>query len=96
MNNTKEAIELLEVKLKELLSKYEFLQEENKILFQDNSRLLHLVAEKEQQLVIKEQEYKLLKIAKTINGSSENTKDTKLKINALIREIDNCVKLLST
>lgn len=95
MNNTKEAIELLEVKLKLLLSKYEFLQEENKILFQDNSRLLHLVAEKEQQLESKQKEYNLLKVAKTINGSSENTKDTKLKINALIREIDKCVKLLS-
>ncbi len=95
MNNTKEAIEWLEVKLKALLSKYEFLKEENTILFQDNSRLLHLVAEKEQQLESKQQEYNLLKVAKTINGSSENTKDTKLKINALIREIDKCVKLLS-
>lgn len=33
----------------------------------------------------------MLKIAKTIEGSSINTKDTKLKINTLIREIDKCI-----
>ena len=33
----------------------------------------------------------MLKIAKTIEGSGTNTKDTKLKINALVREIDKCI-----
>ena len=38
-----------------------------------------------------EKEFDLLKIAKTIEGSSSNTKDTKLKINSLIKEIDKCI-----
>ena len=33
----------------------------------------------------------MLKVAKTIEGSNENTRETKLKINALIREIDKCI-----
>ncbi|SEB37019.1 hypothetical protein SAMN04489761_0216 [Tenacibaculum sp. MAR_2009_124] len=96
MSNTQEAIHLLEVKLKTLLSKYEFLKEENNILFQNNAKLQRLLQEKEQQLIEKQEEYDLLKVAKTIEGGNNNTRETKLKINTLVREIDKCIKLLST
>jgi hypothetical protein len=79
MSNTLEAIHLLEDKLKNLLSNYEFLKNE------------HQVIESRQQLVEQKKDFNLLKIAKTIEGSSTNTKDTKLKINTLIREIDKCI-----
>ena len=36
-----------------------------------------------------------LKIAKSLLGSDENKRDTKLKINSLIREIDYCIAQLS-
>ena len=91
MNNTIEAIHLLEVKLKSLLSNYEFLLKENEILLQNVSNLQRQLLEKEQLLEQREQEYNLLKIAKTIEGSNQSTRDTKLKINALIREIDKCI-----
>ena len=39
--------------------------------------------------------HELLKIAKTIDGSNKSTRETKLKINALIREIDKCIVQLS-
>jgi hypothetical protein len=95
MNNTIEAIHLLEVKLKSLLSNYEFLLKENEILLQNVSNLQRQLLEKEQLLEQREQEYNLLKIAKTIEGSNQSTRDTKLKINALIREIDKCIIQLS-
>ena len=95
MNNTVEAIHLLEVKLKSLLSNYEFLLKENEILLQNVSDLQRQLLEKEQLLEQREQEYNLLKIAKTIEGSNQSTRDTKLKINALIREIDKCIIQLS-
>ena len=95
MSNTEEAIHLLEVRLKELLSNYEFLKEENNILFQNNLELQRLLQEKEQQLNEKQERYDLLKVAKTIEGSNDNTRETKLKINTLIREINKCIKLLS-
>ncbi|MBT7815643.1 MAG: hypothetical protein HN566_02775, partial [Polaribacter sp.] len=88
MSNTIEAIHLLEDKLKILLSNYEFLKSENQILLQNNTKLQHQLLEKEQNLVAQKKEFDMLKIAKTIEGSSTNTKDTKLKINTLIREID--------
>lgn len=40
-------------------------------------------------------QYETLKIAHSLLGSDENKRDTKLKINALIREIDYCIAQLS-
>ena len=91
MANTLEAIHLLEVKLKIILSNYDFLKNENRILLQNNTTLHHQLLEKEQELMNQKKEFDILKIAKTIEGSGTDTKDTKLKINTLIREIDKCI-----
>ena len=91
MSNTLEAIHLLEKTLQNLLSNYEFLKKENTILLQNNQVLQQRLLEKEQVLITQKNEFDLLKIAKTIEGSSSNTKDTKLKINSLIKELDKCI-----
>lgn len=96
MSNPLEAVHLLENKLNKLLSNYEFLKEENQVLLQNNAKLHVLLQEKEQQIEVRKEEYKLLKVAKTIEGSNENTRETKLKINALVREIDKCITLLNS
>ncbi|MFV0247925.1 MAG: hypothetical protein ACK5H1_03050 [Tenacibaculum sp.] len=96
MSNTEQAIHILEAKLKKMLLNYEFLKEENKILFQENASLLSLLQKKEQQLKASQQEYNLLKVAKTIEGSYDDRKQTKLKISTLVREIDKCINLLNT
>jgi hypothetical protein len=91
MSITLEAIHILKDKLQRLLSNYEFLKEENEILLQSNTSFQQKISEQEQKLANQKKEYDLLKIAKTIDGSSTNTRDTKLKINTLIREIDKCI-----
>jgi len=91
MSNILETIHLLEDKLNKLLSNYEFLKNENNILLQNNTKLQQQLLEKSQFIENQQKEFDLLKVAKTIEGSSTNTKDTKLKINALIREIDKCI-----
>lgn len=96
MSNPLKAIHLLEDRLKNLLSNYEFLKEENKVLLQNNAELQVLLQEKEKQLQEQQKQFNLLKVAKTIEGSNENTRETKLKINALVREIDKCITLLNT
>ena len=95
MSNTIEAIHLLEDTLKNLLANYEFLVKENEVLLQNVSNLQRQLVEKEQLLEQQQEEYNLLKIAKTIEGSNQSTRDTKLKINALIREIDKCIVQLN-
>ncbi|MFT0155101.1 hypothetical protein [Tenacibaculum ascidiaceicola] len=72
------------------------MKEENKVLLQNNAELQVLLQEKERQLEKQQKQFNLLKVAKTIEGSNENTRETKLKINALVREIDKCITLLNT
>jgi hypothetical protein len=91
MGNTLEAIDLLENKLQDLLSNYDFLKKENSVLLQNNTKLQQQILEKEQLIANQNKDFQMLKIAKTMEGSSEHTRDTKLKINALIREIDKCI-----
>ena len=90
-----EAIRELETKLDILVSNYDFLKEENEVLLKSKNEIQHQLLEKEQLLEEQAKQLKLLRIAKTIEGSSEYKRDTKLKINALIREIDKCIVQLT-
>jgi hypothetical protein len=91
MSKTLEAIHLLEDRLKNLLTNYEFLKEENEILLQNVGKLQRQFNENQQILEDQKGKFDVLKIAKTIDGSNDSTRETKLKINALIREIDKCI-----
>ena len=95
MSNITQAANLLEDKLDKLLEVYTFLREENEFLHQRIATLENQLTEKTQRLNEKEKSYNMLKIAKTIEGSNNNTRETKLKINALIRDIDKCIVQLS-
>ena len=95
MSKIIEAANSLEDKLEKLLEVYVFLKEENEFLHQRLVGLENQLTESVAQLSEKEKSYQLLKIAKTIEGSNENTRETKLKINALIREVDKCIIQLS-
>lgn len=95
MNVILKEVDLLEHKLKILLEKYEFLLEENELLNQTVAKLQTELKSKNQitEQMIKEMSY--LKIARTMEGSNEDTRGMKLKINTLIREIDQCIVQLS-
>lgn len=95
MSKIIEATNLLEKKLEKLLETFEFLRDENEFLHQKLVDLENQLVKSAQQLETKENEFQLLKIAKTIEGSNESTRETKLKINALIRDIDKCIVQLS-
>lgn len=95
MDKTLEAIHNLEDKLKTVLTNYEFLKEENEILLKNVASLQHQLNMSQQEIENQNKKYDLLKVAKTIDGSNESTRETKLKINALIREIDKCIIQLS-
>lgn len=95
MSKIIEVTNLLEDKLETLLETFTFLKDENEFLHTKFVALEAQLSEQEQQLKEKEKTYQLLKIAKTIEGSNENRRETKLKINALIRDIDKCIVQLS-
>jgi len=70
------------------------LQEENDLLKLENQQTkAALQAAKTKQLDLDEK-LRVLKLAKSIEGTSEKTLDIKQKINEFVREIDKCVVLL--
>ncbi|MHB1195848.1 MAG: hypothetical protein ACYC0A_03330 [Lutibacter sp.] len=95
MSSIIQVVNLVEDKLKKLLENYHFLKEENEFLFNKIALLENELVEGRQLLNDIEEKYQTLKIAKTIEGSKEDRRETKLKINALIREIDTCIVQLS-
>ena len=91
MSKALQAIHILEDRLQTLLTNYNFLKEENELLLKNMHNVQYELRLNQQKLEDQIKKYDVLKIAKTINGSKENTRETKLKINALIREIDKCI-----
>ncbi len=70
------------------------LQEENELLKAENKQTkLALETAKNRGLELDEK-VRVLKLAKSIEGTSEKTLDIKQKINEFVREIDKCVVLL--
>ena len=70
------------------------LQEENRLLkIENQTQQSNLVAAKNTQIELDEK-IRVLKLAKSIEGTSEKTLDIKQKINEFVREIDKCVVLL--
>lgn len=85
----------LELKLPLLVTKIKGLEQENDTL---KAKIVQMNEEKQQlkEIVQKYKEkYDALKVANTILGSDEDKTEAKLKINALIREIDACIAQLS-
>ena len=95
MSSIVKVVDLFENKLKTLLENYNFLKEENEVLYNKIAVLEHQITKEKQFNNEIEKKYQTLKIAKTIEGSKEDRRETKLKINALIREIDTCISQLS-
>jgi hypothetical protein len=95
MSDITKVVNLVENKLKILLENYNFLKEENDFLLNKLASLEQKMTQEKQLNSDLEKKYQVLKVAKTIEGSKENRRETKLKINALIREIDTCITQLS-
>jgi len=95
MSTVTQVVNLIEEKLNSLLENYTFLKEENELLYSKITTLERQIAKDEQLFNEIEKKYQTLKIAKTLEGSKEDRRETKLKINALIREVDACISQLS-
>ena len=95
MNGLSELIDSLEVKFFKLNQKLLQLEKKNQEL-QDEL----LLSKKNQQqqsgeIEILNNQLDTLKMVNSLLGSEENKRETKLKINSLIREIDYCIAQLS-
>ena len=95
MSSIIEQVDSLEDKINKLLVKYSQLTQDKASLEQEIKLL------KEQQTRFSSEISELtttcstLKLANSMLGSDQYKRDTKLKINALVREIDQCITHLS-
>lgn len=90
-----EIIDTLENKIEKLFSKINGLENTNQSLKVELTKSAQTIQNQSQEIEALKLKYETLKIANALLGSEENKRDTKLKINSLIREIDYCVAQLS-
>lgn len=95
MSELVEIVDSLENKISKLLHKLDLMQQ-TKLNLEQEIRSLRAECESSQRSVEEwEERYKSLKLANTMLGSETNKTEAKLKINALIRELDHCIVQLS-
>ncbi|SFJ37620.1 hypothetical protein [Myroides guanonis] len=95
MSELNQIIDSIEIKFAKLIQKLSALESSNNDLKKRLLRTEETLKEKEKDLTVLQTKYESLKLASSLLGSDENKRDTKLKINSLIREIDQCIVQLS-
>ena len=95
MSEIVEIIDTLESRLKKLLQKIDSLEQTSSTLKEEIHKNTTIIQNQSQEIDVLKKQYESLKITNSLLGSEENKRDTKLKINSLIREIDYCIAQLS-
>ena len=95
MSKIEDIVDTLENKISKVLHKHEVLKQANQKLQIELQSTQEAFQNQKQELQSWEEKYQALKIANSMLGSDNNKRETKLKINALIREIDHCIAQLS-
>jgi len=95
MSELTEIVDSLEGKLKRLIGKIEKLELNIQILKEKLQKSDEIIQNQNNNLESLQRRYESLKVASSLAGSDENKRETKLKINSLIREIDHCIAQLS-
>jgi chromosome segregation ATPase len=90
-----EIIDTLENKIGRLFTKITSLEKNNQDLKIELTKAAATIQTQSREIDALKAQYETLKIANALLGSDDNKRDTKLKINSLIREIDYCIAQLS-
>ena len=88
-------IDTLENKVEKLFVKMKSLEKNNQDLKNELTETASLIQTQSREIEALKTQYETLKVANSLLGSDDNKRDTKLKINSLIREIDYCIAQLS-
>ena len=91
----KNIVNNIEVKLGKLIAKYKQVRDEKLILQQENEDFVAVLKLKEKDILNLQEKIKLMNISKSVDTSKQEVKETRLKINEYVREIDKCIALLN-
>jgi hypothetical protein len=95
MSKIEDIVDSLENKISKVLHKLEVVKQTNLKISQELAIQQQKNIQQQEEISSWIEKYDSLKIANSLLGSNENNKETKLKINTLIREIDHCIAQLS-
>ncbi len=88
-------IDTLEKSIEKLFLKIEGLENSVDALKKQEETSAKVIAEQSTQIVTLTEKYQILKMASALLGSEDEKRETKLKINTLIRELDYCIAQLA-
>ena len=88
-------IDTLEGRIGKLFDKIQSLEKKTAMLQEELSQSAVVIAQQSEEIQQVKALNETLKMTNALLGSEENKRDTKLKINSLIREIDHCIAQLS-
>ena len=91
----KNIVNKIEVKLGKLIAKYQQVKQEKLILQQENEDFVASLKLKEIEILNLQEKVKLMNISKSVDASKQEVKETRLKMNEYVREIDKCIALLN-
>jgi hypothetical protein len=91
----KNIVNNIEVKLGKLIAKYQKIRQEKLVLQQENEDFVASLKLKEIEILNLQEKVKLMNISKSVDASKQEVKETRLKINEYVREIDKCIALLN-
>ncbi len=94
MENAVTLVAGIDYKVRKLIIRIEKLENENKELNNIIKELRANIKNLEQNISEHQEKIKVLKLAKSLNKEESRT-EVKLKINELLREIDNSIRLLN-
>ena len=95
MSEIAEIIDSLENRIEKLFIKIDSLENKSLLLKEELEKSASKIKNQTDEIVTLKSECDSLKIANSLLGGEENKRDTKLKINSLIRQIDYCIAQLS-
>lgn len=88
-------IDTLEDRIGQLFERIQSLEKKNSLLQEQLNQSADLISRQSEEIQMVQAQCETLKITNSLLGSEENKRETKLKINSLIREIDHCIAQLS-
>lgn len=90
-----EIIDTLENRIEKLFSRIDTLENNTQNLKEELGQSATIIQKQSEEIEVLKTQFASLKMANSLLGSDDNKRDTKLKINSLIREIDYCIAQLS-
>ena len=92
----RQSMKQFEARVRHILAQYSVLKQENEDLYTEIEKKDEEIQRLKDQLSQSQNEYNNLKLAKMIEITDSDIKESKMKIAKLVREINKCISILSS